>query len=540
MSRLTCKSFIERLQFWLYNERKLTTEVLSVFSVCVFTLKVCAQDSVTFSAPSSSQMPGFFPAAFSAPESGGEIKQMGAQLTRAEGVIAGRVVDLNGRPQPNVSVVTTATRRPGGARLEATTDAAGHFEFRGLEPGQRYLVLATATHSPVALIGRIAATPPDQDVTIEIARPFSANRTAAQAPSPETKGQSKASPGMPALPATADRTTRKPLLDQNPFATGATSPARAPAEVTRPQPTKRTRQQVVADNRMDSPWDMPAPSARKSSPQPSPQNTPSDTSDSPWRPVGSNRSVYYGTKLGHAILDSNAGRHKPDDAPENELDHGPSGETSAADPSRPLSQPIEIDEPKQNDRPRATLNNAVVQPDHKKATSKLASEPKSPASNEPMCQFEANKLVDFRLHGLDNQTVSFSEANGQLVLLDFWATWCVPCLKGIPNLVALQRKYGAQGLQVIGVACEQGLGQERVTRVRETRDQLGVNYPLALDGGENCSVRDKFGVTVFPTLILIDKSGRVLWRSDGPDQRDFQQLEKFLKSQLSSTGTRYN
>jgi hypothetical protein len=111
----------------------------------------------------------------------------------------------------------------------------------------------------------------------------------------------------------------------------------------------------------------------------------------------------------------------------------------------------------------------------------------------------------------------------------------------MPHLVSLQRRYGPHGLQVIGIACEQGSSDERVARVAQTGEQLAINYPLLLDeGGDKFMVRDKFGVGVYPTLILLDHSGNVLWRSEGPDQADMQQLEKLLKTQLTTASTGYN
>jgi thiol-disulfide isomerase/thioredoxin len=155
----------------------------------------------------------------------------------------------------------------------------------------------------------------------------------------------------------------------------------------------------------------------------------------------------------------------------------------------------------------------------------------------PSCDFDGSRLVDFQLADLSNQPVRFSQLSGRLILIDFWGTWCGHCLKAMPHLVGLQQRYGHAGLQVVGIACEQdGDHHERVANVAEVRDRYRVNYPLLLAGfGAQCPVQDKFGVKLYPTLVLLDKSGHVLWKREGPDERDLKQLEKLLKTQLASS-----
>ena len=158
----------------------------------------------------------------------------------------------------------------------------------------------------------------------------------------------------------------------------------------------------------------------------------------------------------------------------------------------------------------------------------------------PSCQFEGDRLVDFRLPDLQLRPVSFSGLDGQFVLLDFWGTWCSPCLKSTPHLVDLQRRYGAQGLQVIGIAYEQGDVKERVLRVQQQVGQHQINYPILLgDVGGPCPVREKFQVHLYPTLVLLDKYGHVLWRSEGADPRELQRLENLLKNQVASRQNGY-
>jgi thiol-disulfide isomerase/thioredoxin len=154
---------------------------------------------------------------------------------------------------------------------------------------------------------------------------------------------------------------------------------------------------------------------------------------------------------------------------------------------------------------------------------------------------DGKQLVDFQLDDVDGRPVSFATTNSQLVLIDFWATWCRPCVKAIPRLANLQKRYGSQGLQVLGIACESGDLAGRRARVARIRSQLHVPYPLLIDeGDDNLLVRDNFGVVSYPTLVLLDKSGKVIWRSETAEAADLNQLENLLKNHLNSTASRYN
>ena len=158
----------------------------------------------------------------------------------------------------------------------------------------------------------------------------------------------------------------------------------------------------------------------------------------------------------------------------------------------------------------------------------------------PSCRFDGERLVDFRLPDLQLQPVSFSGLDSEFVLLDFWGTWCGYCLKSTPQLIELQRRFGGQGLQVIGIAYEQGDVTERVSRVQQVREQLQINYPLLLgDVGGPCPLREKFQVHLYPTLVLLDRSGRIVWRSEGANPPEFQRLENLLKNQLASRSNGY-
>ncbi|MCS6777773.1 MAG: TlpA disulfide reductase family protein [Chloroherpetonaceae bacterium] len=98
-----------------------------------------------------------------------------------------------------------------------------------------------------------------------------------------------------------------------------------------------------------------------------------------------------------------------------------------------------------------------------------------------------------------------SELKGKVVLLDFWATWCGPCRESIPELVRLQERYGARGLQVIGVSVDDRSTRDRVPDMQK---QLGINYPIVFRD-DIPGMEDAYTFDGIPTLFLIDRSGQI-------------------------------
>ena len=140
----------------------------------------------------------------------------------------------------------------------------------------------------------------------------------------------------------------------------------------------------------------------------------------------------------------------------------------------------------------------------------------------PYCVLVGRKLDNFALYGLDSQPWEFRrDHKGRLVLLDFWYSSCGPCLQAIPHLVELQRQYGSFGLEVVGIAYEKGKPADQVQKVRAVRGRYGIPpaYQTLLGGGGQgtCPVRTQFEINAFPTLVLLDGTGQILWRSEGLD-----------------------
>ncbi len=97
--------------------------------------------------------------------------------------------------------------------------------------------------------------------------------------------------------------------------------------------------------------------------------------------------------------------------------------------------------------------------------------------------------------------LNWESLRGQVVLLDFWATWCVPCLAGITHLNQMHEAYRQDGFQVVSLVCERKPFMEKVV------EEHSVRYPV----GTNTSSDDAYGVDGIPYAFLVDRTGRIRW-----------------------------
>lgn len=137
---------------------------------------------------------------------------------------------------------------------------------------------------------------------------------------------------------------------------------------------------------------------------------------------------------------------------------------------------------------------------------------------------------DFTLEALDGSTVTLSKQLGKhVVLIDFWATYCDPCLAAMPHLDALYRKYRERGLLVLGVSID---GPDSIAQVRSEVNKLGVSFPILLDQ-ETRVVSLYNPKTSAPYSVLIGRDGRILSKKEGYTTGDAGALERDLERALS-------
>lgn len=144
----------------------------------------------------------------------------------------------------------------------------------------------------------------------------------------------------------------------------------------------------------------------------------------------------------------------------------------------------------------------------------------------PMILGKTTPAPDFSLESLDGKTLKLSDLRGKAVLLNFWATWCGPCKIETPWLVEMQKEYGAQGLQVVGVAMDDS-GKDEIAKFAK---DMGVNYPVLI-GKE--AVGDAYGgVPALPESFFIGRDGKIVDRIIGLKGRG--DIEDSIKKALNT------
>jgi peroxiredoxin len=126
---------------------------------------------------------------------------------------------------------------------------------------------------------------------------------------------------------------------------------------------------------------------------------------------------------------------------------------------------------------------------------------------------EGELAPDFTLSKIDGGEVTLSELRGKVVILDFWATWCPPCVKGIPEFVELYNEYKAQGLDVIGLSLDRGPSPVKKFVVKNN-----VNYPVVM---ADRKVSDAYRPAYIPTTYIIDREGKIVSKVVGYNPKSF-------------------
>lgn len=138
----------------------------------------------------------------------------------------------------------------------------------------------------------------------------------------------------------------------------------------------------------------------------------------------------------------------------------------------------------------------------------LATTLRSKFTNEP--------VVDAQLESIEGRRIKLSDLRGKVLLIDFWATWCAPCVEAMPALKKLYEKYEEKGLEILAVSID-----DDVREVRQFATANKLNFPVS----HSPTLAEKFKASPIPTTLIIDKLGNLRYRKVGFTEGDEREIE---------------
>ncbi len=144
----------------------------------------------------------------------------------------------------------------------------------------------------------------------------------------------------------------------------------------------------------------------------------------------------------------------------------------------------------------------------------------------------AGSIADFELKNVNGRITKFSQVKGaRLTLVDFWATWCKPCLKAIPKLSAIARDYESKGVKVVSINTD---SPRNSSKVKPFVRMYKISYPVLLD--PNGIITARLNVSAYPTLFIVNDRNEILYTHIGFRPGDGEQLRKKLDEFLGADG----
>jgi peroxiredoxin len=139
---------------------------------------------------------------------------------------------------------------------------------------------------------------------------------------------------------------------------------------------------------------------------------------------------------------------------------------------------------------------------------------------------KGDKAPAIKLTTTTGQPVTLNNYKGYVLVMDFFATWCIPCKESIPHLNSLNRKYGKQGLQILGMSVDEGSDREVKAFISERK----ISYPVAI---VNEDLQTDYGLRSIPTIYVINKKGLVAEKFQGYSEQTGKAMEETIKRLLA-------
>ena len=150
---------------------------------------------------------------------------------------------------------------------------------------------------------------------------------------------------------------------------------------------------------------------------------------------------------------------------------------------------------------------------------------KSSTTENKVVNPDENKAPDFTLKSFDGKTVKLSDYKGKVIIIDFWATWCPPCRKGIPDLISIQNDY-KNDVVIIGISLD---GEKTLKDVPGFVKSYAINYPIVY--GDDKVVAAYGGIEGIPTAFVVDRKGNIVDKHVGlvPKDTYVNKIKELLK-----------
>jgi peroxiredoxin len=153
----------------------------------------------------------------------------------------------------------------------------------------------------------------------------------------------------------------------------------------------------------------------------------------------------------------------------------------------------------------------------------LTAEAPSPWSIDELM---GKRAPEFTLKDLNDKTISLSSLKGNVVLINFWATWCPPCRAEMSSLNNLYREYKNNGLSVIAVSTDRS-----ISSVKDFLSKKQLELPVLMDS--DSKVSRQFKVFSLPTSFLLDKNGVIVQKFLGEEEWDSPEMKKKIRELLA-------